>query len=260
MGKVGRLGRVLGPRGLMPNPKTGTVTPDVAKAVTDIKGGKIEFRVDKHANLHFVIGKASFDDEQAGRELRRRARRGAAAQAVRRQGPLPQEGHRHHDDGPGHPGRPEPHPQPRWRRRRRPEPEPSRPRRGRTGHLRCGLAASPGAVAAAGGRPVLTRRAGPVVCVLTKDRRSSSREGRTEGPAARGRSSAGRPEPPDPARVRHGPVRPAPGLSSCPGPVHRRRSPGRRPHGEADKAAAIAELDGQVPQLGVRPCSPSTAA
>ena len=70
MGKVGRLGRVLGPRGLMPNPRTGTVTMDVAKAVTDIKGGKIEFRVDKHANVHFVIGKVSFTEDQLEENLR----------------------------------------------------------------------------------------------------------------------------------------------------------------------------------------------
>jgi len=69
MGKVGRLGKVLGPRGLMPNPKTGTVTPDVAKAVSDIKGGKIAFRVDKHANVHFVVGKASFSAEQLNENI-----------------------------------------------------------------------------------------------------------------------------------------------------------------------------------------------
>ncbi|ADD45590.1 50S ribosomal protein L1 [Stackebrandtia nassauensis] len=64
MAKVGRIARILGPRGLMPNPKTGTVTMDVAKAVADIKGGKISFRIDKHANLHTVIGKANFTAEQ----------------------------------------------------------------------------------------------------------------------------------------------------------------------------------------------------
>ena len=64
MAKVGRVARVLGPRGLMPNPKTGTVTPDVAKAIADVKGGKIAFRVDKAANLHALIGKASFTAEQ----------------------------------------------------------------------------------------------------------------------------------------------------------------------------------------------------
>ena len=64
MGKVGRLGKILGPRNLMPNPKTGTVTMDVANAVADIKGGKIDFRVDRNSNLHFIIGKASFTAEQ----------------------------------------------------------------------------------------------------------------------------------------------------------------------------------------------------
>lgn len=64
MAKVGRVARVLGPRGLMPNPKTGTVTADVTKAVADVKGGKISFRVDKASNLHAIIGKASFGAEK----------------------------------------------------------------------------------------------------------------------------------------------------------------------------------------------------
>ncbi|MGC4867026.1 50S ribosomal protein L1 [Micromonospora sp. DT53] len=64
MAKIGRIARILGPRGLMPNPKTGTVTMDVTKAVQDIKGGKITFRVDKHSNLHLIIGKASFTETQ----------------------------------------------------------------------------------------------------------------------------------------------------------------------------------------------------
>ncbi len=81
MGKVGRLGKVLGPRGLMPNPKTGTVTPNVAKAVEDIKGGKIEFRVDKHANVHFVVGKAGFSQEQLDENMK------AALEEILRQKP-----------------------------------------------------------------------------------------------------------------------------------------------------------------------------
>jgi large subunit ribosomal protein L1 len=64
MAKIGRIARILGPRGLMPNPKTGTVTMDVAKAITEIKGGKITFKVDKHSNLHMIIGKASFTADQ----------------------------------------------------------------------------------------------------------------------------------------------------------------------------------------------------
>ncbi|MDP3207834.1 MAG: 50S ribosomal protein L1, partial [Rhodoglobus sp.] len=70
MGQVGRLGKVLGPRGLMPNPKTGTVTQDTAKAVSDIKGGKIEFRVDKHSNVHFVVGKAGFTEDQLSENIK----------------------------------------------------------------------------------------------------------------------------------------------------------------------------------------------
>ena len=64
MGEVGKLGRVLGPRGLMPSPKAGTVTPNVGQAVQDIQKGKIDYRVDKHANIHVPVGKASFTPEQ----------------------------------------------------------------------------------------------------------------------------------------------------------------------------------------------------
>jgi large subunit ribosomal protein L1 len=86
MGKVGRLGKVLGPRGLMPNPKTGTVTPNVAKAVEEIKGGKIEFRVDKHSNVHFVVGKAGFTQEQLDENMK------AALDEILRQKPSASKG------------------------------------------------------------------------------------------------------------------------------------------------------------------------
>ena len=70
MGLVGRLGRVLGPKGLMPNPKTGTVTMDVAKAITEVKAGKVEYRVDKTAIIHCPVGKASFEDQKLTENLR----------------------------------------------------------------------------------------------------------------------------------------------------------------------------------------------
>jgi large subunit ribosomal protein L1 len=70
MGKVGKLGRILGPRGLMPNPKSGTVSMDVAKAVKEVKAGKIEYRVDKTGNVHVPVGKASFGETQLAENVR----------------------------------------------------------------------------------------------------------------------------------------------------------------------------------------------
>ncbi len=106
MGNVGKLGRVLGPRGLMPNPKTGTVTIDVAKAVREAKAGKLEYRTDRGANVHVPIGKRSFDERQLRRELRRRARRDRPCEAGGRERPLHQQDHPCEHDGPGHPRRP----------------------------------------------------------------------------------------------------------------------------------------------------------
>jgi large subunit ribosomal protein L1 len=80
MGEVGKLGKILGPRGLMPNAKVGTVTFDIAKAVSESKGGKIEFRVDKAGNLHAAVGKASFDVPQRGRPAAPRGSQGSVCE------------------------------------------------------------------------------------------------------------------------------------------------------------------------------------
>ncbi len=110
MAVVGRLGRILGPAGKMPNPKVGTVTMDVAKAVQESKSGKIEYRTDRTAIVHLVIGKASFGERAAARELRRRRRRADPRQALRRQRPLPAHDHARLDDGARRESRPFPHP------------------------------------------------------------------------------------------------------------------------------------------------------
>ena len=105
---VGRLGRTLGPRGLMPNPKTGTVTQDVGRAVAEFKGGKVEYRTDRYGNVHVQLGKVSFDFEQLDANFRAVLDEIQRAEARRRQGPLPQEDHDLVDDGPWRPCRHQP--------------------------------------------------------------------------------------------------------------------------------------------------------
>ena len=103
---VGKLGRILGPQGKMPNPKVGTVTNDVAKAVSESKAGKVEYRTDRHAIVHMTIGKLSFDERTLLENYAALIDELDARPAGRREGPLPADGHAHHDDGPGRQGRP----------------------------------------------------------------------------------------------------------------------------------------------------------
>ena len=100
MGNVGKLGRVLGPRGLMPNPKTGTVTFDVAKAVSDAKAGKLEYRTDRGANVHVAIGKKSFDERSLVENYAALVEEIVRAKPVRVEGSLHQGHHVDVDDGP----------------------------------------------------------------------------------------------------------------------------------------------------------------
>ena len=105
MPTVGRLGRVLGPQGKMPNPKVGTVTDDIEKAVIESKAGKVEYRTDRQAIVHLAIGKASFDAGQAARQLHDRDRGDHPRQARSAEGQLHPLLHALDFDGPRHPGR-----------------------------------------------------------------------------------------------------------------------------------------------------------
>ena len=109
MSVVGRLGRILGPSGKMPNPKVGTVTMDVAKAVEESKSGKVEYRTDRTAIVHLVIGKASFDDRKLLENYAAVIEELDPRQAVGGQRPLPALDHARLDHGSGRQGRPEPH-------------------------------------------------------------------------------------------------------------------------------------------------------
>ena len=109
MRAVGKLGKVLGPRGLMPNPKTGTVTVDIAKAVREIKAGKVEFRVDKTGIIHAPVGKTVVRDRLARRQRPRAGRQHRQGEAGGGQGQVPEERHAVVDDGTGRPDRHDAH-------------------------------------------------------------------------------------------------------------------------------------------------------
>ena len=105
MGQVGRLGKILGRRGLMPNPKAGTITFDLDRAIREVKGGRVEFKVDKAAIVHVPVGKASFDAGGARRQPGRARRRRQPGQARGRQGHVPPNADDRQHDGTGHPRR-----------------------------------------------------------------------------------------------------------------------------------------------------------
>ena len=109
MRAVGRLGKVLGPRGLMPNPKTGTVTTDIAKAVQEIKAGKVEFRVDKTGIIHAPVGKIVVRGRLADRQRARAGRQHREGEAGGGERQVPEERHAVVDDGPGRPHRHDAH-------------------------------------------------------------------------------------------------------------------------------------------------------
>ena len=112
---VGRLGKILGRRGLMPNPKAGTITFDLDRAIREVKGGRVEFKVDKAGIIHAAFGKVELRGRRARRQPRGPGRRDQPGQAGRRQGPVPEGPDDRQHDGPGHPGR---HPGAPRRRRR----------------------------------------------------------------------------------------------------------------------------------------------
>ena len=119
MGNVGRLGRVLGPRGLMPNPKTGTVTMDVGKAVREAKAGKLEYRTDRGANVHIPIGKRSFDERALVENYAALIDEIVRAKPSVAEGPLHQEDHARERRWARDPRRPDAHPRHRRGARRR---------------------------------------------------------------------------------------------------------------------------------------------